>query len=102
MPIDASDLELRPSGATPLFEQLYLQIRAKLLSGEWEPDTKLPTEADLAIALGLSRGTSTRAYSMLKADGLVVWSKGKGIFSSDDETLAEIRQEEQNRGQRRA
>jgi DNA-binding GntR family transcriptional regulator len=100
MSIDARSLQLRPTSATPLFEQIYEQIRAKLLSGEWLADHKLPTEADLALALGVSRGSTTRAYSMLKADRLVVWSKGRGIFSADEATLAEIRLDEEEQERR--
>lgn len=70
------------NSAIPHYEQIYVQMAALILSGKIPPDTKLPTEQQLADYLGVSRGTVTRAFSFLTREGLIVWSRGKGKFSA--------------------
>ncbi|WP_179284000.1 MULTISPECIES: FadR/GntR family transcriptional regulator [Alcaligenaceae] len=45
-----------------------------------DPDNKLPTEAELAQAYGVSRPVIREAMSLLKADGLVIAHQGRGQF----------------------
>jgi len=64
-----------------MYTQIYEQVRGAILAGKVPADEKLPTEADLAGYLKVSRGTVTRAWHFLEKDGLIVWSVGKGKFT---------------------
>src|SRR5262245_28793707 len=77
------DVRLRPLAPArklshALFEQLAEQIRnGRLAAGE-----RLPTEAALTRAAGVSRTVVREAVAALRADGLVVTRQGVGAFVS--------------------
>jgi len=62
----------------PLYHQIYLVLRQKILGGELGYDDQLSSELDLAGDYGVSRVTTRRALEELAADGLVVRSRSKG------------------------
>lgn len=75
------------SGATSLsslsrvrkaYEQVYDQLRAKILSGELPRGQRLPTEMALAAKFGVSRGTIREALRLLIAENLISTAKGAG------------------------
>ena len=53
--------ELIRKSDTPLFRQLYLQLRAAILSRRFRPGTKLPSTRELAAQLGVSRSAVVAA-----------------------------------------
>lgn len=55
-------------------------ITDKLLSGEYRPGDRLPTEMALAGALGVGRGSVREAVKMLSSLGLVEIRRGEGTF----------------------
>ena len=60
--------------ASPLFtksELAYNRVREKILSGEFAPDSLLPSEAQLMARYGVSRPTVRNAISALRAEGLI-------------------------------
>jgi len=63
---------------------LYLQAQQYLLQliedGTYAPGEQLPSEADLAAQLGISRPTLREALLHLEQDGLVVRKHGVGTF----------------------
>jgi GntR family transcriptional regulator len=65
---------------------LYLQARQYLLNliedGTFEPGERLPSEADLAAQLGISRPTLREALHNLEQEGLIVRKHGVGTFVS--------------------
>jgi GntR family transcriptional regulator len=65
---------------------LYLQARQYLLNliedGAFEPGEQLPSEADLAVQLGISRPTLREALHNLEQEGLIVRKHGVGTFVS--------------------
>jgi GntR family transcriptional regulator len=65
---------------------LYLQARQYLLSlvedGTFQPGEQLPSEADLAVQLGISRPTLREALHNLEQEGLIVRRHGVGTFVS--------------------
>jgi len=69
----------RDQGA-PLHYQLETILRRKILSGELEPDTRLPTQDELVDQYHVSRITVRQAVSALERDGLVYSMRGKGTF----------------------
>lgn len=53
-------------------------LETLILSGELRAGSQLPSERDLAIELGVSRGTVREAIRMLRAQGLVSSNPGPG------------------------
>lgn len=63
---------------TPLYHRLYVLIRDKIVSGEYQVGDLLPTEQDLLNQFGVSRITAKRALDDLAAEGLVERRRGMG------------------------
>lgn len=63
--------------AASLTEQISRTIRAAILDGRLEAGARLPSWRDLAIQLGVARGTGRAAYERL-ADELLVTASGPG------------------------
>ena len=70
---------------------LYLQARDRLLlqirDGVFQPGQQLPSEADLAAQLGISRPTLREALRGLEEDGHIVRRHGLGTFVSKTRPL---------------
>jgi len=64
----------------PAYEQIKLQIKAQILSGELVADEPLPSMRQLARDLRVSVITTTRAYGDLEAEGLIYTVQGRGCF----------------------
>jgi len=75
-------LEIDRSGAMPIYVQLREWMEQRILSGEWQPGTKLKAEAELAEDLELARGTVRKAIEELCAAGLLTRTHGRGTFVS--------------------
>jgi len=69
---------------TPLFRQVYLQIRSAILLRTLSPGTKLPSTRELASRLGLARGSVISAYDQLLAEGYLSAKVGSGTHISSD------------------
>jgi GntR family transcriptional regulator len=82
---------LRSTSRIELWVQLRDQLAERILDGRIPPDHKLWSQQDLAEALGVSRGTTIRAYGSLQEMGLVVRVVGKGIYSPLTEEIKEAR-----------
>ena len=67
----------------PLYVQVKHQVERLVRNGVWEKGRKLPTERELAMALGVSRNTVSAAYRRLELEGLLVSRQGCGTFVSD-------------------
>lgn len=68
------------SAGTPIYEQIYSQIKALILSSSLREGEPLPSMRALAQDLRISVITTKRAYEMLEADGLIESYTGKGSF----------------------
>jgi GntR family transcriptional regulator len=69
--------------AIPLYYQLETVLRKKILSGDFVPDTPMPSEDALAVEYKVSRITVRQALASLEQDGLVLRQRGKGTFVSE-------------------
>ena len=65
-------------GASPLYMQIYIQIRGEILDGVLKEDQILAGSRGLAKTLGVSRNTVDGAYNQLLAEGYIVPKKGIG------------------------
>ncbi len=64
---------------TPLYLQLYHQLRKAILQGEFAAH-RLPPGRKLAHQLGVARITVAQAYDQLEAEGFVQRRRGAGTF----------------------
>jgi GntR family transcriptional regulator/MocR family aminotransferase len=76
--------QLARSGDAPLFRQIYLQIRAAILSQSLAPGTKLPSTRALAQQLSVSRSAVVSAYEQLLAEGYASGRTGSGSYVASD------------------
>jgi GntR family transcriptional regulator len=67
-------------GPVPMHHQVYLDLRASLDSGRWQPGQQLPTERDLAAHYGCSLITIRRALDELVREGRIERTRGRGTF----------------------
>jgi GntR family transcriptional regulator len=67
------------SGA-PIYDQIYSQIKAQIISGELTPHTLLPSIRGLAKDLRISFVTTKRAYDELEREGFLYTVQGKGCY----------------------
>src|SRR5215469_5103094 len=79
---DLYQWQLDRSTGTPVFRQIYIQIRAAVLSGVLRPATKLPSSRALAVRLGVARASVVAAYAQLLTEGYVEARPGSGTFVS--------------------
>jgi GntR family transcriptional regulator / MocR family aminotransferase len=73
---------LNNNETTPLYKQLYKQIREQVLSGKLPAHSKLPSVRDLAAELSTSRNTIQGAYQELYAEGFIYSRQRGGYFVS--------------------
>ena len=66
----------------PLYARLRDELRAGILDGRLKPHDKLPSEAEMTAAHGVSRITVRQALGDLQKEGLIVRLQGKGAFVS--------------------
>ncbi len=66
--------------AAPRYQALAETIRARIVSGDYLPGDRLPSEAELCAETGVSRGTAIRAIEQLVAEGIVFRQQGAGTF----------------------
>ena len=79
------------SGA-PIYDQVYSQIKASIISGELKEEEALPSIRGLAKDLRISVITTKRAYEELEREGFIVTVPAKGSFVAKKNT--EILREE--------
>ncbi|MEM1431471.1 MAG: GntR family transcriptional regulator [Pseudomonadota bacterium] len=72
------DVQLDSSSPIPLYQQLVVELKARIASGEFPMGTYLPGELDLSEQFGVSRITAKRALDELAAAGLVTRARGRG------------------------
>nr|WP_330392701.1 GntR family transcriptional regulator [Anaerocolumna jejuensis] len=89
------DIIISNSSGKPIYEQITMQIKNMIMSGELRPGDSLPSMRLLAKELRISVITTKRAYEDLERDGFITTLVGKGSFVS--ETNTEIMKEEQYR-----
>ncbi|HEV8392096.1 MAG TPA: PLP-dependent aminotransferase family protein [Dongiaceae bacterium] len=80
--------DLAGEGETPLFQQLYRQLRQAVLAGRVRPGARLPATRFLADELGISRNTVLTAYDQLASEGFLELRHRSGVFVAQDLPIA--------------
>jgi GntR family transcriptional regulator len=63
----------------PLHDQVAAEIRRAIADGEASPGDRLPPSMDLAAVLGVNRNTVLRALRILRDEGIVDFTRGRGV-----------------------
>ncbi|MAS12703.1 MAG: GntR family transcriptional regulator [Nitratireductor sp.] len=67
-------------GSGPLYVRLADQIERDIENGTLPPGTKLPPQRNLAYDVGVTIGTVSRAYTLVRQRGLVSGEVGRGTY----------------------
>lgn len=64
----------------PLYRDLAAVLRRRIRDGDFAVGEKIPTEAELGLAQGVSRNTVRQAVEQLVAEGVLDRQQGRGTF----------------------
>lgn len=73
----------------PIYSQLVELIKFGIVSGEWQPGSKLPSVRDLAEEAGVNPNTMQRALADLEKDGLVYSKRTSGRYITEDGAMVD-------------
>lgn len=76
-------IHLDISKKIPLYEQIYCEIKKRILEQELQTGEKLPSTRGLAASLGVSRNTIDTAYYQLLAEGYIDTAPKSGFYVCD-------------------
>ena len=65
---------------TPIYDQIYSQIKSQIISGELKENEMLPSIRGLAKDLRISFITTKRAYDELEKEGFLYTIPAKGCY----------------------
>jgi GntR family transcriptional regulator len=71
---------LDPTDPRPPYRQIADQLRDAIRGGELSPGNQLPSERELVERYGTAPQTVREAIKVLKAEGLVVGMRGRGVY----------------------
>ena len=71
-------LQLDADNGVPLFQQIYSQVRADILSGAMPEGTRLPSIRAMARQMHIGKNTVESAYAQLALEGYVSARPGSG------------------------
>lgn len=94
-PIDPADArpatDLSSASRVPLYHQIYVVLRDRIVSGRIQSGDVLPGEQDLARDFNVSRITAKRALNELAASGFVVRERGRGTRVTEQAPQPSVR-----------
>jgi GntR family transcriptional regulator len=73
------EVDVDRSEPIPLHDQVAADIRRAIAEGEAGPGDRLPLAKDLAAVLGVNKNTVLRALHILRDEGLLDFSRGRGV-----------------------
>lgn len=88
--MDMLMIQLEKDSGTPLYEQLYEEIKKGIIEGTIAIHTKLPSKRKLSEFLSISQTTVELAYAQLIAEGYITSKSRVGFFVEAIEELAYV------------
>jgi GntR family transcriptional regulator len=73
------DVNIDRDEPVPLHDQVAAEIRRAIADGEAGPGERLPLAKDIAAVLGVNKNTVLRAMHLLRDEGLLEFTRGRGI-----------------------
>lgn len=74
------------SGNKPIYLQIAEVICDRILSGELQPEARIPSVREYGAEIGVNPNTVMRTYERLTADGIIFNKRGIGYFVAPDAT----------------
>lgn len=72
----------------PYYHQLKVYLLGEIESGNWMPQQKLPSEAEICERFGISRTVVRQAIKELQNQGYLSTEKGRGTFIARPKIVA--------------
>jgi GntR family transcriptional regulator len=72
-------MEVNRNDSVALHVQVAAEIRRAIADGEAAPGERLPPATDLADVLGVNKNTVMRALHLLRDEGLLDFTRGRGV-----------------------
>ena len=72
-----------PIAPLPPYRQIADILRRRIESGQYQPDTRIPTESELVEAFEVARTTARRAIAVLRDEGLIYTVPQRGSYVAD-------------------
>lgn len=88
--MDMLMIQLDKDSETPLYEQLYEEIKKGIIEGTITVQTKLPSKRKLSEFLAISQTTVELAYAQLIAEGYITSKSRVGFFVEAIDELAYV------------
>ena len=76
-------INLNKESSTPLYEQLYQDIKNKILNGYLAADRKMPSKRQLASDLSISMTTVERAYNLLIDENMIYTKEERALYCTN-------------------
>jgi len=76
-------LKLDKTSKTPIYLQIYQQLKDQIISGQLRPEERLKATRTLSEEYHLSRNTVLNAYQQLESEGFVRSIVGSGFYVED-------------------
>jgi len=73
-------MDYDPLAPIPRYRQIAAILRARIESGELQPERPIPSEAQIEQEFGVARATARHAVAVLRDEGLVVTVPGMGTY----------------------
>ena len=75
-----TDDRIDPLAPLPPYRQIAAILRRRIESGQYPPDTRIPTESELVEAFEVARTTARRAIAALREEGLIYTVPQRGSY----------------------
>lgn len=82
----------------PIHVQLLELLKTGIVSGEYEPGSKIPSVRELAAEAGVNPNTMQRAFGELERLELIKTERTTGRFVTDDEKLIGLIRDDMAKG----
>jgi len=73
------DVNVDRDAPVALHDQVAAEIRRAIAQGEAKPGDRLPPAVDFATVLGVNKNTVIRAFRMLRDEGILDFTRGRGV-----------------------
>lgn len=91
-------LNLNRNGETPLFRQVFFQLKDLMDTGVLKPGFRMPPTRELAVSHGLNRSTVYKAYEELWALGYLQSRPGSYSYVRSKKKVTGLKQKQQSTG----
>ena len=75
-----TDDRIDPIAPLPPYRQIAGILRRRIESGQYPPDTRIPTESELMETFEVARTTARRAIAVLREEGLIYTVPQRGSY----------------------